>query len=393
MRTGEIGALLKRNPEQPPGHIETGVHDAIERQVGLEFTVGEIELPRLQLLGVIAPVPSRHRVIGAFLGNKLGERLALLVCLCGGALPDIAQKVAHSVRCLGHRVVELVSGIGSVPEEFRLLVAQLHHFGDDRPVVGIAAIVAPRDPGIECLFAQITARAQGQKRFDYRTRQGYRETPLVTAVSGNGRHRVAQVVGQAFELFALVDQHHPVALVSQHVLAELCPETRKPLADFGKASLSRVVELGARLDEGFPDLLEQPVRFRGQPEVGAPRMEVVDPCEKRLVHRDLRVMPRHLRRDLTLERLDRVVGIGTGTVPEDRRNARELLTRQFHRHDRVVERRCILAQGDCLDLRFVRGKGGIEGRREILVGDCLEIRQTERAGPGEERFVKVRGHG
>ena len=70
-----------------------------------------------------------------------------------------------------------------------------------------------------------------------------------------------------------------------------------------------------------------------RPSVGAALVEIVDAREQLLVHRDRRIVPRHLRRDLALHRLDLVVGVGAGLAPEDRRDAVERVARQFQRDE------------------------------------------------------------
>ena len=58
-----------------------------------------------------------------------------------------------------------------IAEEPRPLGAQPHHLGDDRLVVGRAAIVAAHDEAAEELFAQIAPVGELQERLDARSRQ------------------------------------------------------------------------------------------------------------------------------------------------------------------------------------------------------------------------------
>ena len=56
-------------------------------------------------------------------------------------------------------------------EQAGALGAQPHRLGDDRLVVGRAAIVAAHDEGAKDLFAQVAAVGELQERLDARTRQ------------------------------------------------------------------------------------------------------------------------------------------------------------------------------------------------------------------------------
>src|SRR5258706_4466242 len=51
-------------------------------------------------------------------------------------------------------------------------LAQCNHLGDDRLVVGCAAVVAARDPGAKCLFAQVAPGRELEERLDARARGG-----------------------------------------------------------------------------------------------------------------------------------------------------------------------------------------------------------------------------
>ena len=111
------------------------------------------------------------------------------------------------------------------------------------------------------------------------------------------------------------------------------------------------------------------VASRSRPRLVAAFPERVDAGKQRRVHADLRIVPRHFRRDVALQRLDRVVGMGAGAVPEQRRDARQPVAGDLQRDDGVFEGRRLRVVGDRVDLRLMLGKCRVEGRRKIAVAD------------------------
>src|SRR5258708_20183236 len=59
-----------------------------------------------------------------------------------------------------------------IAQQPRALGAQCNHLGDDRLVVGCAAVVAARDPGAKCLLAQVAPGRELEERLDARARGG-----------------------------------------------------------------------------------------------------------------------------------------------------------------------------------------------------------------------------
>ena len=133
-------------------------------------------------------------------------------------------------------------GEGLVAEELRALGAQRHHLGDDRLVVGLAAVVAARDPGAERLLAQIAARGELQERLDAGARE--RDDVLAghAALGGGRARRRAHEIGQAGEVVLALEHQRVVLLVGQHVLAEGRAERGQPLGDLGEPLLGGGVE-------------------------------------------------------------------------------------------------------------------------------------------------------
>ena len=136
-----------------------------------------------------------------------------------------------------------------IAEQAGALGAQPHHLGNDRLVVGRAAIVAAADEGAKDLLAQIAALRELQERFDAGARQ--RDNAAVeTALLRFGLHRLAHEIGQAGKLGFAFEREGESLLVGQHVLAEVGAQRREAFDDFGKALLRRAVEGGAGAAKG-----------------------------------------------------------------------------------------------------------------------------------------------
>ena len=106
------------------------------------------------------------------------------------------------------------------------LGAQPHHLGDDRLVVGRAAIVAARDEGAKDFFAQVAAVGELQERLDAGPRQCDR-IAVEAALLRVGFHRLAHEIGQAGELRFAFERKREGLFVGQHVLAERGAERRR----------------------------------------------------------------------------------------------------------------------------------------------------------------------
>ena len=161
-----------------------------------------------------------------------------------------------------------------------------------------------------------------------------------------------------------------------------------------KPLLFRLGQLGAGFDETLPVAFENAHFLAGQAEGPAIFPECIDALEERLVLADLRIVPRHHRRDLALEMLNRVVGVGAGLVPEQRGYAGQFVPGDFKRRDGVGKGRGLGIAGNVIDLGIVRGESMIEGGLEVFVADCLETGQAMRSVPGEDgRIEGGLGHG
>lgn len=202
-------------------------------------------------------------------------------------------------------------------------------------------------------------------------------------------------IGQAGKI-GLVEKQRPVAFVGQQVLTECRAERGEFLVDGGKPLLALRVQLGTRPDEALPGLFQHAPCFGIQVEAGTALVKIVNAGKQRLVHRDGREMPRHLRSDFAFQRPDRLVGMRAGPAPEDRRDVVQRLAGQFQRRQCIVDGRFVLVTGDLLDLGLMRLQGGIEDRAEIAIAYPVEVRKPERAVPCSQRVggeVGGFGHG
>ena len=100
-------------------------------------------------------------------------------------------------------------------------------------------------------------------------------------------------------------------------------------------------------------------------------------------------MARENRRDVALDRLQFVVGVGAGEIEEDARHLVERAPAALERLDRVGEGRRLGIGGDGVDLRARLRERRVEGRAEMARLDAVERRRLERPGPGFEKRVRV----
>ncbi len=98
-------------------------------------------------------------------------------------------------------------------------------------------------------------------------------------------------------------------------------------------------------------------------------------------------MLRELRRDLTLNGLQRIVGMGAREVPENGRDAVQRPAGILQSGDGVLESWCRGVACDAVDLSAMFGEGLLEGRLEVLRLDFGKGRHAEGRGPGGEQRI------
>ena len=148
-------SAFEGEPEQAVRRVEGGLDDALELKVWLDRGLLDVAADLAQLFRVIAPVPGRQGEVVSFLLHQRLQRVAIgkRMAMRGG--PHAIEQCAHRLRRLGHGVVEPVMSKRGIAEQTRALDAQSQHLGDDRLVVGCAAAIAPRHPGLESFLAQV----------------------------------------------------------------------------------------------------------------------------------------------------------------------------------------------------------------------------------------------
>ncbi len=105
-------------------HVEAGVDDAVELQIGFQLGLVEGELLGAQLLLVEAPVPGGEFFVAAGLGRQPLQFRLVGGCLFQRLFPDRIEQRMDRLRRLGHGVVELQRREGVVAEQLCLLGAQ-----------------------------------------------------------------------------------------------------------------------------------------------------------------------------------------------------------------------------------------------------------------------------
>ena len=194
-----IGARRELQAEQALCRIEGRLDHAVETEVGLDRRFFDVATPLAQLFRVVAPVPGRKFEIAAFLLHQRLQCVAIGFRAGARRRPHCVEQMTDRVRRFRHGVVEPVMGEVVIAEQAATLGAQLHHLGNNRLVVGCAAIVAAADEGAKDLFAQIAALRELQEWFDAGARQ--RDNAAVeTALLRFRLHRFAHEIGQAGKL-------------------------------------------------------------------------------------------------------------------------------------------------------------------------------------------------
>ena len=153
MRPGNIGTGNHGNSKQTIGDIKAGFDDPIEREIGLEFRLGEIEFLCLELFSVIAPIPRFNGMVSTFGCHQLGEFALFLIGFCNGTLPDIAQQFFHRFRRFGHCVIKLEISVTRIAKKFGFFGSKADNLGNQRPVLRWPFIGAACNPRLKGRFA------------------------------------------------------------------------------------------------------------------------------------------------------------------------------------------------------------------------------------------------
>ena len=129
--------------------------------------------------------------------------------------------------------------------------------------------------------------------------------------------------------------------------------------------------------------------FGRKPELVLARFKRVDALEQSLVQIGLAAMAREYRRDVALDRLQFVIGVGAGQVEKNVSHFVEAASAALERLDRVGESRRRLFGRDGVDLGARRFERCVERWGKMARLDAVERRRLERSSPGLEKRVCV----
>ena len=203
-----------------------------------------------------------------------------------------------------------------------------------------------------------------------------------SAFFGGFRRSVDEEFWQPRKIFLGLEDERVRFLIRKHVLTELRAERRHALVDRREALLRLGRELSAAAYK--PDVISiQNARFfNGQAQTVFLLVQLFDAIKQFRIQVDLVPVPRHHRRDLAFDLLQRVIRVRPGEIVEHACHVAQLAAGQLHRIDRVGEGRRFLRVSNRMDFGAMLGDGLLERRRKMRGLDPLERRHSERGGPG-----------
>jgi hypothetical protein len=214
---------------------------------------------------------------------------------------------------------------------------------------------------------------------------------LATLLRGSAR-RGAGEIRQAGEVALL--QHERVSfLVRQHVLAELGAQAGQPLIDRRQPVLACLIERGAGPHESGVIAIKYPDLLRRQAKRIAPGMEAADAGIERPVKVKHVAVAGEQRRDVPLDGLQGIGGVGPGQDVEHICDTIEVTSALLQGLDGVGEGRGRRVGGDGVDLGTVAHERLVESGTEMLRLYTSERRQIEWAGPAGEQGIFAGGGG
>ena len=378
-------ALGEADAEEPPRGIEGRPHEIVEDEIRLHLRLVESVARAPRLLGVVTPIPGLDRTVEA-LGLRQGLQLGRFGGgLALGRLPDLEQQALDRGRVLRHGIVERIGGVIAISQKPRLLGAQRHDLGDQRPIVMRAGLRAAPRPGVEHHAAEIAPRREGQERLDRGAGERNRiaaDTALARRLGGGG----ADEIRQALEI-TFAERQMPRLLVVQHVLDKERLQRGKPLDDRRQAHLRLRPEQRALAHEIEVMALEQAALIGGEAERLTPRLKVGDAAEQVRIERDGEPVLGELRRVIPRHPLQGVAGVAGVEVEEHLAHASEQPAAALQRLDGIGKAGGFRIPRDRGDVGAVRRHALVEGRREMLDPDAVEGRQAERRRPALEEGI------
>ena len=185
----------------------------------------------------------------------------------------------------------------------------------------------------------------------------------------------------------VVERERDRLFVGEHVLAERRAEGGKARGDFGKPRLGRRIERGAGAAEGDVIALENAHLLGAKAERAGLLHQRVDAGEQFRVGVNVVPMSCHHRRDLALDRLQRVIGVGAGKHMEHMLDPRQRPAAALQRLDRIGEARRRGLSRDRRDFGGVLRAGARIGLAKVLGLDAIERGNAVGGGPGCEKGV------
>lgn len=339
----DVGALLEGDAVQLRGGVEDAVlQHVVQLEVRLDLRLVQVVLGLAHLLGVEVPIGRGELEIAGLCISTLRVDHLLHVGhfaarLGGGRRHGVGQQLERSIRRLGHLVAQAVGGVVVEAEQLGLLRAQLRQALDGLAgVVGIALFCACFR-GLQHLGTQLAILQRGQHRLLGSVLQG--EQILAIELAGlGGIGRGGDIAfAQAIELGLVVHHHRAGGRGGDQAGMELRGEGGFFHVELAQAVLVGIGQLRAGAYQLFVVALDQTLLLRVQIQRVALVVNGFDACEEFGVQIDLVLMRGQLGRDLFLDFLACVAGIGLHQPEEDARHARKRFATTLHRFDGVVE--------------------------------------------------------
>jgi hypothetical protein len=214
------------------------------------------------------------------------------------------------------------------------------------------------------------------------------EAPRTGRLAGRGTRAVVEPI----EL-ALVDEvQREVVRVGEEVLLEGRRQRRQLGVQLGQAGAGVGIERGAAEHGLAMDAFEQ-VRLVGiECQLVAHAVQQADPGEEPRVQPDGIVMGSEDRGELSLEGVDRLVGVGRARVLEDGQHPAQELARAFEREEGVLERRRRRIVGDGVDVGVLLAHAEFDRLPVVLRPYECEERQPVGEGAGFEEWIRRVAH-
>ena len=383
----DVVARDERNAEQARRAVEGRLDHSLEREVGLDRGLVEVEAHLAHFLGVEAPVPGLDRGAFAARFRQRGERLALVLSARACRLPDLLEQRRHRRLTARHRVAEREVRVARIALQTRLLQAKLQDRGGDGAVVARTVVLAARRPCAPGGFAQVAPLGKGQEGHDVRARERDHHALGDAALARCLARRLAHERRQAGEIRFVLENQAELALVGEDVLAEARRQLGKALHDRGVARPRRRRQLRAGTHEVEVESLEHAALLGVEIDAIARFVKRVDAREQTGMGEDAAVVRGKTRRHLPLHRLQRRRSLARRQVVEQRADALEQATGAVERGDGIGEGRRFARGRERVGLGQVVAHRDLEGRRKVLGLHLGKRRQAVRAGPrGEQRI-------